>query len=104
MLGENNPAYKNGIRSYRRIAGARPGQLVHHKDKNREHNWSSNLKIIPRKERGIHDIIHDRSQNFHKRHSEDKTEEAMDLEMKWFSGEIDKEEYEKRKKLLERLR
>ena len=61
--GENNPAYKNGIAYYRRVAfdfyGKRCGVCgaifdknkleVHHKDKNRKNNKIHNLLVICRR-------------------------------------------------------
>ena len=34
LQGSNNPAYKDGRRSYRRVAGAKDndGTIIHHKD------------------------------------------------------------------------
>lgn len=48
LQGENNGAYKDGRRSYRRIAGAKPGDgtVVHHKDENRTNNDPSNLQKL----------------------------------------------------------
>ena len=68
MTGTKNPAWKDGRHqdTYRRIAGAKKGDLVHHKDKNRHHNKPSNLKVIPKKQRGKHDSTHHREKNFRK--------------------------------------
>ena len=45
MKGKKNPAYKDGRRSYRTLAGAKPndGKLVHHKNHNHNDNRKSNL-------------------------------------------------------------
>ena len=66
MTGKNNPAYKDGRRSTRRIAGAKPndGTLVHHKDGNSKNNKKSNLEKIPKSKRGEHDKKHLRGKNF----------------------------------------
>ena len=66
MTGKKNPAYKNGGRSYRRIAGAKKGQIVHHKDGNRKNNKKSNLRVISKKDRWKHDKGHKREKNFKK--------------------------------------
>jgi len=64
MKGDKNPAYKNGGRSYREKVGAKKGQLVHHRDGNRKNNKSSNLRIIKKSDRGKHDKLHHRADNF----------------------------------------
>jgi hypothetical protein len=64
MEGKNNPAYKDGRRSYREKVNAKPGQLVHHKDGDSTHNAPSNLEKIPKKERSKHEKEHDREKNF----------------------------------------
>jgi len=68
MTGKSNPAYKDGRRSYRRIAGAKDndGTLVHHKDGTRTHNSKGNLTKIPPSKRGAHDKAHNRGANFKK--------------------------------------
>ncbi|MFW5848125.1 MAG: HNH endonuclease [bacterium] len=68
MMGKKNPMYKDGRRSYRRIAGAKTGdeKIVHHKDGNRKNNKKSNLTIISKKDRGKHDKAHRRGKNFKK--------------------------------------
>ena len=66
MSGENNPAYKDGNRSYREKVGAKKGDLVHHKDGDRSNNSKSNLEIIHKKDRHKHDEHHHRENNFHK--------------------------------------
>ena len=68
MKGKNNPAYKDGRRSYRRLAGAKDndGTLIHHVDGNRKNNSKGNLKKIPPSQRGAHDKAHNRGANFQK--------------------------------------
>lgn len=46
--GEQNPAYKDGRRSYRRKAGAKPndGTVVHHKNGDRTNNDLDNLERL----------------------------------------------------------
>jgi len=48
IVGENNPAYKDGRRSYRRLAGAEPndGSVVHHKSGSRSNNEAGNLERL----------------------------------------------------------
>lgn len=48
LIGKNNGAYKDGRRSYRRIASAsnNDGSVVHHKDGNRNNNTKSNLQKL----------------------------------------------------------
>ena len=45
VTGKSNSQYKDGRRSYRRIAGAgnNDGTVIHHKDGNRNNNKKSNL-------------------------------------------------------------
>jgi hypothetical protein len=66
MTGKKNPAYKDGRRSYRRIAGAKKGEHVDHKDGNSKNNSPSNLKKFKAKgkPRSDHEKKHDRSKNF----------------------------------------
>lgn len=66
MLGPNNPAYKDGRRSYRRIAKAKPGYHVHHKDGDSTNNKPSNLELFPAKGpgRSRHEKKHNRAANF----------------------------------------
>ena len=68
MKGKKNPAYKDGRRSYRRLAGAKDndGTIVHHKDGNRKHNSKGNITKIPASKRGAHDAAHNRGKNFQK--------------------------------------
>lgn len=68
MTGSKNPAYKDGRRSYRRLAGAKnkDGTLIHHKDGNRKNNKRSNLVKVPPSKRGAHDKAHGRAKNFKK--------------------------------------
>ena len=46
--GSNNPRWKGGVSSdyQRRITKAKKGELVHHKDGNRNHNTQSNLSKL----------------------------------------------------------
>ena len=62
--GSNNSNYVNGRRSYREKVGAKPGQLVHHVDHNRNNNSRSNLMIISKRNKGKHDKLHKRQNNF----------------------------------------
>lgn len=67
LIGDKNPKYKDGRRSYRRIAGAKSGEVVHHKDGNRSNNNSSNLVRLKGKKAGTntttkHEKITDRGQ------------------------------------------
>jgi len=52
VQGKKNGRYKDGSRSYRRIAGAKSGDVVMHKDGNRSNNKRSNLKISKGKKAG----------------------------------------------------
>jgi len=66
LMGKKNPAYKDGRRSYRKIAKAKPGEAVHHKDGDRRNNSPSNLKKykIKGKSRSEHEKKHNRAANF----------------------------------------
>jgi hypothetical protein len=66
MMGKKNPAYKDGRRSYRRIANAKKGEHVDHKDGNSKNNKPSNLKIFKEKgpSRAAHEKKHNRGANF----------------------------------------
>jgi len=66
MTGKDNPAFKDGRRSYRRVAGAKPGQGVDHKNGDSKDNRPSNLKTYPLKGTGraAHEIKHKRAANF----------------------------------------
>jgi len=66
LTGSKNPAYKDGRRSYRRIAGAKKGEHVDHKDGNSKNNKPSNLKKFKEKgpSRAAHEKKHDRGKNF----------------------------------------
>lgn len=66
MEGKNNPAYKDGRRSYRNKVNAKPGQHVHHKDGDSTNNAKSNLEKFPAKGpgRSEHEKKHDRAKNF----------------------------------------
>jgi hypothetical protein len=48
MEGDGNPAYKDGRRSYRTIAGSKnnDGSVVHHKDGDRTNNDPQNLERL----------------------------------------------------------
>src|SRR3990167_5298640 len=50
LMGKKNPAFKDGRRSYRRIAGAKKGEGVDHRNGDSTDNRPSNLK--PYKLRG----------------------------------------------------
>jgi hypothetical protein len=54
LEGKKNPSYKDGRRSYRRIAGAtnNDGNVIMHLDGNRKNNSKSNLKISKGKKPG----------------------------------------------------
>lgn len=66
LTGAKNPAYKDGRRSYRRVAGAKKGEHVDHKDGNSKNNKPSNLKKFKAKgpSRAAHEKKHDRAKNF----------------------------------------
>ena len=68
MTGKSNPAYKDGRRSYRRLAGAKDndGTIIHHKDGNRKNNKAGNIVKVSKKKRGAHDAAHNRAANFKK--------------------------------------
>lgn len=44
--GKKNSNWVNGRRSYRKIAGAKEGTVVSHKDNNRNNNKKSNLIVL----------------------------------------------------------
>ena len=75
MTGKGNPAYKDGRRSYRNKAKAKPGQHVHHVDGDSKNNAKSNLKKFPAKGpgRSKHEKSHDRSKNFKSKGTSRKT-------------------------------
>ena len=54
VTGKKNSQYKDGRRSYRRIAGAKTndGNVVDHKDGNRHNNKPSNLRLLKGKKPG----------------------------------------------------
>lgn len=67
-MGKSNGRWKGGrSKSYRRrVTGAKKGQVVHHKDGNKNNNKKSNFKILKKKggisPRGQHNKLHpDRS-------------------------------------------
>jgi len=66
MTGKGNPAYKDGRRSYRRIAKAKKGEHVDHADGDSKNNKPSNLKKFKEKgpSRTAHEKKHDRAKNF----------------------------------------
>lgn len=64
MKGKDNPAYKDGRRSYREKVNAKPGSIVHHKDGDSKNNAKSNLEVIPKSKRSEHEKKHDRAKNF----------------------------------------
>lgn len=66
LMGDKNPAYKDGRRSYRRIAGAKDndGSIIHHKDGDSKNNSPRNLEKIPESRRSKHERAHNRAANF----------------------------------------
>lgn len=62
--GKDNPTWKGGISSdYRRkLTGAKKGELVHHKNKNKKDNRKANFKVLKPKNGktaiGIHNGEH----------------------------------------------
>ena len=69
LMGKDNPAYKTGRRSYRRIAGAKDAKVhIHHKNGNSDDNRPSNLEKFPAKGpgRAAHERKHLRYKNFSK--------------------------------------
>lgn len=54
VMGSKNGRFKDGRRSYRRRAGAKPndGTVVHHKDGNRNNNGNGNLVRLKGKKAG----------------------------------------------------
>ena len=66
LMGKKNPAYKDGRRSYRRIAKAKKGEHVDHKDGNSKNNSPSNLGKFKEKgpSRAAHEKKHKRGKNF----------------------------------------
>lgn len=64
LMGKNNPAYKDGRRSYRDKVKAPPGSIVHHKDGDSKNNAKSNLEVIPASKRSEHEKKHKRNLNF----------------------------------------
>ena len=62
VTGKKNGRFKDGRRSYRRIAGAKSGDVVMHLDGNRNNNKRSNLKISKGKKAGVNSTSeHERS-------------------------------------------
>lgn len=66
VTGKKNPAYKDGRRSYRRIAHAKKGEHVDHIDGDSKNNKPSNLKKFKEKgpSRAAHEKKHNRAANF----------------------------------------
>lgn len=50
--GKDNSNWNGGVRSYRKIAGAKPGDVVDHIDGDRNNNKRSNLRILKGKKDG----------------------------------------------------
>ena len=69
MTGKKNHEYKDGRRSYREKAGAKPndGSIIHHKDGDSKNNAKSNLEKIPKSKRSEHEKKHKRNLNFSKK-------------------------------------
>ena len=63
LMGDKNPAYDEGQRSYREKIHAPKGKVVHHKDGDRGNNAPSNLEITSK---ANNDKIHHREDNFNK--------------------------------------
>lgn len=92
VTGKSNSQYKDGRRSYRRIAGAgnNSGEVVHHKDGNRKNNKRSNLVKLKGKKPGTntttkHEKITSRGQGrkrSYKYLGEKKVWESIDLKTK----------------------
>ena len=66
LQGKNNPAYKDGRRSYREKVNAPKGSIVHHKNGDSTDNRKSNLEVIPKSKRSEHEKKHNRENNFKK--------------------------------------
>ena len=68
VMGDKNPAWDGGKHPdyYRRITKAKKGDIVHHKDHNRNNGAKNNLTVIKKKNRGKHDSHHHRADNFKK--------------------------------------
>jgi hypothetical protein len=66
MMGKKNPAYRDGRRSYRRIAKAPAGYGVHHVNGDSSDNRPSNLRLFKLKGKGRseHEKKHRRQDNF----------------------------------------
>jgi hypothetical protein len=66
MEGENNPAYKDGRRSYREKVNAKPGEGVDHINGDSKDNRKNNLRKydLEGSERSAHEKKHDRAKNF----------------------------------------
>ncbi len=65
VTGKKNSQYRDGRRSYRRMAKAKKGQHVHHKDGDSKNNKASNLEKFPAKGpgRAKHERHHKRELN-----------------------------------------
>jgi len=50
--GKANSNYKDGNRNYRKVAGAKEGEIVHHKNGDRTQNNKSNLQVLKGKKKG----------------------------------------------------
>lgn len=87
MTGSNNHQYIDGRRSFRRIAGAKPGQHVHHEDGDSTNNNPTNLKLFSNKgkSRSEHERMHQRELNFNLNGGRKKVERGYSAQrmIKW---------------------
>jgi len=92
LIGDKNPKYKDGRRSYRRIAGAKSGDVVMHKNGDRNDNRPSNLKISKGKKAGANSTSeHERSKMTikergagRKKGSKNKKKQKMSINIKTY--------------------
>ena len=92
LMGKENPAYKDGRRSYQRIAGVKPntGKMVHHKDNKSTNNKKSNLQVLKSKgpERSKHEKAHSRAKNFKSSGGRKKVKRGYTAKRKAKGGKI----------------